>query len=447
MPVNLADFPDQPVKAGGGVDLSAFPDQPTQTPSVNLSDFPDRSEDTIPIGPPQLVAPTSDLELGGALFKGIAGGAKDAFDRFIDRSQPTPPSIAADPLAGKDQNFIGQIRDIPLETAFPQFAGARKGDIPIVSDIFPQTKGVVPPAVRPFTTGVGTAFDVIVDVAKAIPAVLDHTFGPKDQTFGTRIKRAISRNDDFLADRLIRSDADMMQEQVDKAIASGVDPKLVKAGLMTRFTLLGMAMDIAEGFAFEAALRAPGRLSAALRKEARALNPKSGTFAVRARQLEKRAIEQKLAQANAEEVARFEEALKPFRGQIDAKVFDQPFTPIDRSTGKAAQATLKQARKDIPPPKQPKTALPKAKKKNIIERAAAREQERLQQALAPSAEQEIGRGVRKDRPFTPFDKSLGKAAQQTLEETRQGKLGPKLTGRTSLQGNDATREGVSWWVA
>jgi len=73
------------------------------------------------------------------------------------------------------------------------------------------------------------------------------------------------KNNDFFADRVIRADAKNMQETVDQAIGSGMDPEYVHNLIQTRFFLLGMATDIAEGEAFVQALQLPGRLGRALK--------------------------------------------------------------------------------------------------------------------------------------------------------------------------------------
>lgn len=150
---------------------------------------------------------------------------------------------------------------------------------------------------------------------------------------------------------------------------------------------------------------------------------------------EKQAILKRAEQTS--DAVRLEKTLARTKEQAVGRPAAQPFTPEDLSTGKAAQATLKKARPPkevIPPKKTPKSAISKVAKQEIIDTA---EEKGLQKALAKSKRQEVGRGARKDRPFTPQDKSKGKAAQASLEEARG-----KAPALQALPEENALQQGI-----
>jgi len=156
MAITAADF-ETINKGSGAITAADF---------VTADDF---AEDTGPsflqnigskLNTPTIANPQTDVSLIGDVMKGIGGGVSDAFSRFKERSTP---------LTYEETQRKGDPNDLEGAEGFPMTQAAREGDIPLVSSLIPQTKGVVPGAARIGTSAIGFGLDSMFNLFRTAP--------------------------------------------------------------------------------------------------------------------------------------------------------------------------------------------------------------------------------------------------------------------------------------
>jgi len=357
----------------------------------------------------------------------------------IKRELPTPPDPSAmgpfgiTPPAISPEFKSGQaIGKVGLDITKNLGEVSREEAFPLTSMAFGLDTGKVPPAtlLAPPLAGAAPIIDTVVIAERLVTDAVAGLFGEDPElTAGERGKRAL-KEDRFLGNRLIKEFTNRMQPDIDAAVKAGISHDEIRDSLVLPQVATGIAGDVASAEAIFRSIGVPFKAAHAFMKSRRF---KKGQQAAQellklsevkegARQtksaLSKAQKGKLLEQRRIQDQGKLDEALRPFKGQEVGRGTrkDRPFSPFGKEEGQAADAArqadlqrraLEQRQKPLK-----KSAIPKAEKKRIIAEAEAAEKARLQESLESSAEQEAGRGTRKDRPFTPGDKGKGQVTYE-----------------------------------